>query len=97
MPLGPSDVFIIVATVRAAMMLICAQKAIDKLRMFLEKSTQRGPSSTSGFKSVRVRTYLVGLESLDSLLLFLLAEDDEWATVFVECKTHCLCSVAEGT
>ena len=33
-------------------------------------------------------TYLVGLEALDSLLLLLLAQDDEWSTVFVECKTH---------
>ena len=33
-------------------------------------------------------TYLVGLETLDSLLLLLLAQDDEWSTVFVECKTH---------
>mmetsp|Transcript_8220 Transcript_8220/g.9954 ORF Transcript_8220/g.9954 Transcript_8220/m.9954 type:complete len:568 (-) Transcript_8220:99-1802(-) len=31
---------------------------------------------------------LVGLKTLDSLLLLLLAEDDERATVLVECKTH---------
>ena len=30
----------------------------------------------------------MGLEALDSLLLLLLAQDDEWSTVFVECKTH---------
>ena len=33
-------------------------------------------------------TYLVSLEALDSLLLLLLAQNDEWSTVFVECKTH---------
>ena len=30
----------------------------------------------------------MGLETLDSLLLLLLAQNDEWSTVFVECKTH---------
>ena len=55
------------------------------LRMFLEKS--RVPRKFGTLKSVRL-TYLMGFETLDSLLLFLLAEDNEWATVFVECKTH---------
>lgn len=32
--------------------------------------------------------YLVGFETLHSLLFLLLSQDDERATVFVECKTH---------
>ena len=36
--------------------------------------------------------YLVGFETLDSLLLLLLSEDDERSTVFVECETHLLLS-----
>lgn len=58
--------------------------------MFLEKWAL--PRSFGRLKSVQM-TYLVGLESLDSLLLLLLAENDEWATVFVECKTHIDCVV----
>ena len=42
----------------------------------------------SGAQTNGGRTYLVGLESLDSLLFLLLAEDDERTAVVVECKTH---------
>jgi len=44
--------------------------------------------SASDLSIRKTRTYLVGLKTLDSLLLLLLAEDDERATVLVECKTH---------
>lgn len=32
--------------------------------------------------------YLVGFKTLDSLLFLLFSENNEGATVFVECKTH---------
>ena len=38
---------------------------------------------TDGFVS-----YLMGFESLNSLFLVLLSQDDEGPTVFVECETH---------
>lgn len=49
MPLGPSEVFISEATVRAAMMFICSHS----------------------------RTYLVGFQALDTLLLLLLSQNDK--------------------
>ena len=33
----------------------------------------------------------MGFETLGSLLLLLLSEDDEWTAVLVECKTHAGC------
>ena len=35
-----------------------------------------------------MNAYLVGFETLYSLLFLLLSQDDERATVFVKCKTH---------
>ena len=37
---------------------------------------------------VMLNTYLVSFHALDSLFLFLFSDDDERASVLVECKTH---------
>ena len=75
-------------------MLIYSGKEKRKVRMFLEKM---GSTESSRHELKRVHsTYLVGFKTLHSLLLLLFAENDEWATVFVECETHTDCSANTG-
>jgi len=73
------------ATVRAAMMLIFEKKRNGVRRMFREllAHNQRGVSP-----AWQIGDYLMSFHALNSLLFFLLSEDDEGPAVFVECETH---------
>ena len=95
--MGPREVLISLATVLAARMLdytcviqICLniENILFPLLILQLDDYQKPAAKARIHARTRKLTYLVSLEALDSPLLFLLPDDDEGASVFVESERH---------